>query len=899
MQKKLIMVMAVLCLAQVSFAQVKITDDDKDKNAASTTDEAAFTFTEAQLGEDDDMSQNVTILGSSNNLYASQVGYQFSSVRFRYRAFSQKYNDIYINGMQMNDLETGQFRYSLVGGLNNQTRNVEFALPFEDNQFSLTGMGGSNNYNFRSGSMATGHRASLAAANRNYTLRGMYTYNSGFNDKGWAWSASLTYRWANTKTAYVKGTFYNALSYFLGVEKIIDANNHISISTWGNPTERAGQAGCTDESYWLANSNFYNPYWGYQNGKIRNSRIVTDFAPSAIATWDWNINDRMKLTTSLGGRYSMYKSTKLNYNNSDNPQPDYWKLLPSAYYDVWDPTNDRNNIQRGVYNAELGATVPTYWNEAYMALSGSEANRQINWDRLYAANRGINGIGNENLVAGQLTAEQFAGGAMYYIQAKRSDALTLQLNSTFNWDLSNSQHFAAGIGLGSNHGRHYQTMEDLLGANYFYNLNTYAASDYGYNADQVRYDRNNPNLLVKEGDVFGYDYYLNVRKANAWAAYTHNVGIAHLYVGAKTSYNTMQRDGRMSNGLAYDYENNYDNSYGKSKTAKFGDGGGKAAVSLNLGMGNAISLGVGYELRAPQASTAFAAPEVNNDFVTDLHNEQVFSSEFSYQLKASWIALNLSAYYSHMSKVTEWQNYYFDDENSFTYVSLTGIKKAYYGVEAGLKVKLRSDLDFKALGTISDAKYLNNANVRYMMSTSGVYVDTNDDGEQLICYSKDMRESGTPLTAVSLGLSYHRSGWFIDLSANWYDRIYLSWSPSLRYETSLNTQGLITTGVNEDGDIVTTVSSPAQATGHGGWMVDGSIGKNIYLKKGSLSVNLSLSNLLNNVKLCTGGYEQSRSSYTVNNDGSLSGARVYSFLNNPKKFYAYGTNGMLNVTYKF
>ena len=68
MQKKLIMVMAVLCLAQVSFAQVKVTDDDKDKNAASTTDEAAFTFTEAQLGEDDDMSQNVTILGSSNNL---------------------------------------------------------------------------------------------------------------------------------------------------------------------------------------------------------------------------------------------------------------------------------------------------------------------------------------------------------------------------------------------------------------------------------------------------------------------------------------------------------------------------------------------------------------------------------------------------------------------------------------------------------------------------------------------------------------------------------------------------------------------------------------------------------------------------------------------------------------
>ena len=36
--------------------------------------EQTFTFTEAQLGEDDDMAQNVTIIHSNNNIYASQVG---------------------------------------------------------------------------------------------------------------------------------------------------------------------------------------------------------------------------------------------------------------------------------------------------------------------------------------------------------------------------------------------------------------------------------------------------------------------------------------------------------------------------------------------------------------------------------------------------------------------------------------------------------------------------------------------------------------------------------------------------------------------------------------------------------------------------------------------------------
>lgn len=861
MNKKLTSSLVALLIAQMSLAQVTQPKTD-DANSALNADENAFTFTEAQLGEDDDMAQNVTIITSNNNLFASQVGFAFSAVRYRYRAFSQKYNDVYVNGLLMNDMETGQFRFSQVGGLNNQTRSQESSLPFEANRYSLSSMAGSNNYDFRAGNMANGQRISLAGANRNYTLRGQYAYSTGYNDAGWALSAGVSYRWANTSTANVEGTFYNSFSYYLGVSKLINDAHTLSLSTWGNPTERASQGGATDEAYWLANNNLYNPYWGYQNGKVRNSRVVNDFAPSAIFTWDWKINSQAKLVTSLGGKYSMYKSTKLNYNNSDNPSPDYWKQMPSAYYDVWDQKNQRNNDY-----------TPEAWQFAYDYLTASKANRQINWDRLYAANKGANLTGVD---------------AMYFLQAKRTATLNLQLNSVLNYDINHNQHVVAGIGLGSNSGRHYQTMEDLLGATSFHNINTYALSDYGAASDAVRYDLNEGATpkTIGEGDVFGYDYYLNIRKATAWANYTANIGRLHVFAGGKTNYTTMQREGMMRNGLAAD------NSYGKSKVAKFGDGGLKAGMSYNFGHGHALSLGLGYELRAPQASAAFAAPEINNDFVTNLHNEKVFQSELSYQLKSSLVSFNISGYYSRMMDVTEWQNYFFDDENSFTYVSLTGIKKEAYGLEAAAKIKITSFLDFKALGSLSEAKYINNCDARYMMSTSGVYKNT-------LVYSNGMRESGTPLTATSLGFSYHSNGWFIDLSANWYDRIYLSWSPSLRYEESLKTQGLITTGVDENGNVTTFVNSPDQKMGKGGWMIDGSIGKVVYLRKGQLSINLNMNNLLNNIKLCTGGYEQSRSSYTTNADGSYSGGRVYSFLNNPKKFYAYGTNGMLNVTYKF
>ena len=841
MKKKLTLAILALLSSSMMTAQV----EDKKTEGEGDKDESAFTFTESQLGEDDDMSQNVTIVNSNSNIYANEVGYLWSPVRFRYRAFNQKYNDVYINGALMNDAESGQFRYSQVGGLNNQTRSGEYSLPFEANNFSMPSMGGANNYNFRPSAMPIGNKAALSVANRNYTLRGMYSYSSGLNDKGWAVAAALTYRWADR--GYVEGTFYNSLSYFLGIEKVT-GNHSISFVTWGNPTERASQGASTDEMYWIANDRYYNPYWGYQNGKKRNSRVINDFAPTALLTWDWKINDDMKLTTSLTGKYSMYKSTKLNYNNSDNPQPDYWKVLPSSYFNVWNE-DDNSYRTESAWDA---------WNNAYNWLSLSKVNRQIDFDRLYAAN---------------VSASQQGADAMYYIQAKHNNQLDFKLSSTLDMKLDDRQKLVMGMNLGTTKGMHYQTMDDMLGATQFHNINYYALGKYDINSEQVQYDLNNPNAKVGDGDRFGYDYNILVDRADFWTTYSATLSRMHAFVSARVGGTQMQRDGKMRNGLAKD------NSYGKSGTALFLDGGGKIGLSFNLGMGNIIQLGAGYELRTPTAYTAFASPEINNDFVANLKNEKVLSAELGYSLNTSWVRANVNAYYSRIKDATEWQCFYFDDANSFSYVSLTGVEKEYYGVEYGLKFKITSAFSIQAVGTVSEAKYASDANVRYMLSTSGDYGDD-------ICHLKGVREASTPLFAQSLTLSYNNKGWFIDLTGNYYDRMYLSPSLYHRYKNVVEDQGT----ADNDGNYKIL----PQTEGNGGFMLDASIGKLIRMKKGQLSINLTLTNILNNRNICTGGYEQSRSDLTASDK-----SRGYLFTMNPKKFYAYGTNGLLNFTYRF
>ncbi len=846
MKKTLNLTALLLLSAAIGQAQnVETVDTEKELKQ----DNAAFVFTESQMGEDDDMTQNVVQVGTNTNVYTSSVGFLWSPVRFKYRAYNSRYHDIYMNGVQVNNAENGQFNYSTVGGMNDAVRGFDLASPFESNNFSMSSIGGSSNYNFRAGHYAAGNKVTLSGANRNYTLRGMYTFGTGITSKGWAFFGSVGYRWANMNTAAVKGTFYNSASYFLAVQKIFNEHHSLNLATWGSPTERAQQGASTDEAYWLANDYQYNPYWGYQNGERRASRVVNNFEPSALLTWDYTINDNMKLTTSAFFKYVQYSSTKLNYNGT-NPAPDYWKNFPSYNYDVWGRTDGSNND----FNA--------FW-ESHDYWTSDIHNRQINFDKLYFSNLQLNKAGRD---------------AAYYIQAKHNDQMVGRLGSTFEWNIDQSAKWDIGVQMGYNKGMHYQTMVDLLGSEYFHNVNTYAIGTYPASDDRVQYDLNNPNGVVRKGDRFGYDYNIYMRDIRLWTQFTKDLGISHNFIAAKIDGTQMWREGKMRNGLCKDY------SYGKSGKGSFMGGGFKMGSVLNLSHGNAIMMGVGYETRSPLAHDAFESPEMNNNFVRNLKTEKIASAELGYALNCSWLRLNVNAYFTHSYDATEWQNFYFDDVNSFTYVSLSGVEKNHYGAEIGARFKITSNFDINVLGTYAESQYASDTKVNYMLSTKGTM---NED----ICHNKGMRESGTPLAAASVGLNYRIKGWFFNLNGNYYDRIYLSYSPCLRYGETLKAAG----NIDNEGNYIV----PEQAKSNGGFMLDASIGKLLRIAKRPMSINLMLVNILNNRKLCTGGYEQSRSNYTIDQVTGDKSDRTYSFSDNPKKFYAQGFNFMLNVNYRF
>ena len=129
-----------------------------------------------------------------------------------------------------------------------------------------------------------------------------------------------------------EGIKYYSLGYFLSAEKIWD-NARLKLITFGAPTERGQNAACTQEVYDLTGSNNYNPYWGYQNGRVRNSRIVHSYDPTFIATYEYKIDEQNWFKVAAGYHYSMYSNSAINFFNAPNPAPDYYRNLPSAMWD--------------------------------------------------------------------------------------------------------------------------------------------------------------------------------------------------------------------------------------------------------------------------------------------------------------------------------------------------------------------------------------------------------------------------------------------------------------------------------------------------------------------------------------------------------------------------------------
>ena len=466
----------------------------------------------------DGSAQNISSqLVAGRDPFLSAASFHFNAARFRIRGYDADLFSTYMNGVPMENLDNGFTPYGLWGGLNDVLRNRDQSHGLKATPYSIGDLGGLTYFDTRASHQRKQTSINYALSNRNYVNRLIITHSTGLNKKGWAFTLSGSRRWADE--GFTDGTYYNAYSGFLGIDKKLNNRHLLSLVAIATPTESGRQGSSVREMLDITGDNFYNPYWGYQNGKKRNASVAKTTQPVFILTHDWKVNDKTSLVSAASYIFGKRSVSGLDWYNAADPRPDYYRYLPSYQLD------------------------PALSAQILDAMKNDVNLRQINWDKLYNTNYGsYSTIKNANGIAGNDVSGKRSN---YIIEDRIVNTNRVNFNTVLNTSIAANIDFTAGGSYQFQKNNYYKKVEDLLGGDFYVDLNQFAERDFATDTYANQNDLNNPNRILGAGDKFGYNYDITIKKTSVWAQAVVKFRKIDFFVAAEHSYTNFFRTGNV------------------------------------------------------------------------------------------------------------------------------------------------------------------------------------------------------------------------------------------------------------------------------------------------------------------------------------------------------------------
>ena len=818
------------------------------------------TLTDNDLGDDNSGSENTSgLLQASRDVYQQAAAFNWGQARFRIRGLDNEYGTTMINGITMNKIYDGRPQWGNWGGLNDATRNQEFTMGSAPSDYTFGGILGTQEINTRASIYRKGSRVSFSGTNTNYTGRVMGTHVSGMNAKGWAFVVSASRRWA--EEGYFDGTDYSANSAFVSVEKKINDKHSINFTSIFAQNSRGKNSPNTNEVNDLMGIK-YNSYWGYQDGRKRNSRDKNIEEPINMLSHFWKISPKTTLNTNIAYQLGYISNTRLDFQNGNNPDPTYYRNLPSYYLNFAD-----NYVTVGDVTTNPAADA---------ARNFFLSNSQINWEDMYVA--------NQNSAS--------AGRSVYALYEDRNDDKQFSANSVLFTSLSDNISMNGGASFRKLKSHNYQKLLDLLGGQYFADIDPF------YSGDASQSDLNNPNRKIVEGDEYGYSYNLMANVIDAFTQFKFRYKTTDFYLAQTFSRSEYQREGLYRNGI---YANN---SYGKGDKVTFENFGFKGGLTYKITGQHLLDFNGAYMSKAPGMRNVFSNARLNNNITPDIDSERISSLDASYIIRMPKLKLRVSAFASKIQNATELSFFYgeglFDEdavgdgnEDSFISEIVTGIDKKQIGAELGFEYQLTSTLKVLASASYGQYTYDNNPNVKLNDDAQASATNTNPLTDFGPAYLKDYRLPGMPQQAYSFGLEYRDPHfWWIGSNINYLADSYLDVSNLLR-----------TTNFVVDGDgigyagatpnVVRNILRQEKFDPFALLNVTG--GKSWKIKSTTFGFFATINNVLDTTYK-TGGFEQSRkASFPDYQADNAYGTPSFG----SKYFYGYGRTFFVNLYVNF
>jgi len=767
------------------------------------------------------------LLAASPDAFISTAAYHFAAARFRLRGYDSRNTGVLLNGVPLNDPGSGMLSWYSWAGLNDVLRNRRSEVGLSPSAFAFGGIGGATSIDTRASRQRRQIKASYAVANRLYRNKAMLSLSTGTRPDGWAATIAGSRRWA--QEGAIPGAFYDGWSYFLSLSKQLGKAHEFNLTAFGSPISQGLQSATTKEFYGLAESNSYNPNWGFQAGEIRNASVRRVHQPTAILRHDWKMGGQTTLTTAASYQIGRIGNTGLYWYDGRDPRPAYYRRSP-GFMD----------------NGQSDAVAEKFRSDPSVS--------QVNWARLYDVNRnnlatieGANGIAGNDITGRR---------AQYLIEEQRRDEELLSVRTNLKSVISSRFALSGGLEWQQWQSQRFKLVDDLLDADYYLDIDKFAELAYPSNPDARHPDLNRPDRVVQKGDTFGYNYRHNLQRAAAWLQFEFTFRKIDIFLAGHGSMTEFYREGLWRNGI---FPNT---SAGPSEKVRFENYGGKAGLSIKFNGRNYLQMMGAYLNRAPFQEDAFISPRTRNDMASNLESETIYSAEGGYLYRGPFAKIRLTGYYTRFENQLRHNSFYFDNVRAAENVEqqggeinylMQGINTQHFGVEAAVDWAILPGLRITTTAAVGQYTYINRPEVTVMLDHE------EDPLRSYTAFIKNFYVPNTPQTALSAGLNYTSPGyWFASFKVNYFDDIWLDFNPDRR-----TTEAVV---YRADDDVVSEGSDLWKAIifqekAPAAYTLDFFGGKSFQINNVFLDLNVGVNNILDNQDFITGGYEQFRFDY--------------------------------------
>jgi len=685
------------------------------------------------------------ILNSTPGVYATQAGSDDNGPSISIRGFKQRNVSVLVDGIPVNDMESGAVFWNNWFGLDLVTQTMQVQRGLGASKLALPAIGGT--VNIVTSGIESSRKTSVKQEVGSFGFtRTSVGHTSGRLDGGWGYTLAGSFQ---NRQGYFDQDYNRAFFYYVKIQKAL-GNHTLSVSATGSPSENAARG--YQQRIATHNKDYARSLF---NGTDEDYERLRAYS----VAYDGIFNDGTLLQQEELAAYDSL-NTAFGYASANDFEEE---VSASDFIDTTGLVSygDTYNVHWGMLNNEVLYERQNKYHKPLFSLRHS-------WrvsDKLYVSNMAYASYGygggtrlENSLGGGDYTPDGQVDFQKFYnsntigglfgppIDPTYSDSLLKSgrilrklynnhywygVLSTFRHETSESLTISGGLDFRTYQGEHYAEVFNLLGGDYFVDTrNANASTNMRMVGDKIGYHN---DAFVRWAGAFALLEY----KGYLWNAFLNVSAVSQGYKSVDY-FAEMQEDGTFTTS-GWKWIPGY--------TIKTGG-------NYNLSEYANTFVNLGHLNRTPVFRNVV---DFENNFVENTENELINSVEWGYSYSKFPFSVNVNAYY------TDWQNRPLQSllrfetvEGDIVRANVNSMSALHKGLETDVAWRVHPSLTVEGYASLGDWRWTSSEDSLVLLDDDSnlPYIDAEGNPAVVQYNAEGVSVGDSPQSQYSVSLKY-------------------------------------------------------------------------------------------------------------------------------------------------